>query len=184
MSRTTATDMITNFKEKQINKQNIYTNPKTVKGFFWQFGFMRSTSLSMRLPTSSVFGNECMQERYPSIRSVGYGSILVHVKASIYCTLSRWIRFWEASIGNQPAPYRSLSGSKCRKSLENVSRGLRPRPQKVSKKPRNKSTLQTLSGDSPETSLTVPETFLRPFGVRDSETVSRLSRQPGLQIPL
>ena len=73
-------------------------------------------------------------------------------------------------LGNQPAPYRGLSrppGPKCRKSLENVSRGLRPRgpPKSLQNSP---GTLQKkhspLSGDSPETCRTVPETFLRLFG--------------------
>ena len=44
---------------------------------------------------------------------------------------------WGLSVGNQPAPYRALSGPpgpKCRKSLENVSRGLRPRDPKKSQK--------------------------------------------------
>ena len=49
------------------------------------------------------------------------------------------------SFGNQPAPYRGLSGPpgpKCRKSLENVSRDLRPwDPTKSPKSP----------GDSPKT---------------------------------
>ena len=67
--------------------------------------------------------------------------------------------------GNQPAPYRGLSGPlspKCRKSLENVCQGLRPwGPQKSPKVwDSQKNTLQTLFGDSPETSQTVPETFV------------------------
>ena len=46
-----------------------------------------------------------------------------------------------------------------------------PAPQKVSKKvpERSKNTLQTLSGDSPETSRTVPDTFSRLFGVLGQE---------------
>ena len=75
-------------------------------------------------------------------------------------------------VGNQPAPYRGLSGPsgpKCRKSLENVSEA--PGPRKVSKKSREQSekTLSTLFGDSPETSQTVPETFWRLFGVPGPE---------------
>ena len=73
--------------------------------------------------------------------------------------------FWHPFVANQPTPYRGLSGPsgpKCRKSLENVFRGLRLQsPEKVSKKSQEQSekTLSTLSGDSPETSHTVPKTF-------------------------
>ena len=56
-------------------------------------------------------------------------------------------------VGNQPAPYRGLPGPlgpKCRKSLENVSRGLWPRhPKKSPRKSRN--TPRTLSRHFPET---------------------------------
>ena len=52
-------------------------------------------------------------------------------------------------VGNQPAPYRGLSappGPKYRKSLENVSRGLRPRDPK--KSPKSPGTLQKHSPDT------------------------------------
>ena len=78
-------------------------------------------------------------------------------------------------VGNQPAPYRGLSGPPGPKSPKKSRKCLpgppAPGPQKVSKKSRgqSKNTLQTLSGDSPETSRTVPETFLRLFGVPGPE---------------
>ena len=72
-------------------------------------------------------------------------------------------------IGNQPAPYRGLSGPpgpKCRKSLENVSRDLRPRaPKKSPKSPgtlqkHSPDTFRRLSGDLPD----CPRDFFETFG--------------------
>ena len=54
-------------------------------------------------------------------------------------------------LANQPAPYRGLagpSGPKCRKSLENVSRGLWPR--NPEKSPKVLGTVWQVSGESPE----------------------------------
>ena len=74
----------------------------------------------------------------------------------------------DSRVGNQPAPYRALSGlpdPKCRESLENVSWGLRPGTPKKSPKSRGQS------GKSPESLRkvsgvcfwTVPKTFWRLF---------------------
>ena len=55
--------------------------------------------------------------------------------------------FSQARLGNQPTPYRGLSGPpgpKCQKSLENVSRDPGPETPKVSEKSRGQS------GKSPE----------------------------------
>ena len=73
-------------------------------------------------------------------------------------------------IGNQPATYGGRPEVPT-KSLENVSRGLRP-PKKSPK--HSKNTLQTLSGDSPETSRTVAETFWRLFGVPGPEALGNI----------
>ena len=91
-------------------------------------------------------------------------------------------------IANAPAPYRGLSGPsgpKCRESLENVSRGLRPRnPEKSPKSLRNSP--RRLFRRSLETFRTVPETFWRLFGVRGRrprETFTRLFRHFGREGP-
>ena len=79
-------------------------------------------------------------------------------------------------VANQPAPYRGLSGpsgTKCRKSLQNVSRGLRPRTpkslQKVSGTIRKDSfdTLRRLSGGGPG------RHFRDSFGISARETSVR-----------
>ena len=75
-------------------------------------------------------------------------------------------RLFVTCIEKQPAPCRGLSGPpgpKCRKSLRNVCSGTPKSLQKVPE--HSKNTLQTLSGDSPETCRTVPRLFLRLFGV-------------------
>ena len=78
-------------------------------------------------------------------------------------------------IGNQPAPYRGLSGPpgpKSQKSLENVSRGLRPRdPKKSPKSPRtlqkhSPDTFRRLSGDFPHCPRDFFETFWGPGASR------------------
>ena len=82
-------------------------------------------------------------------------------------------RKFASQIANEPAPYRGLSGPsgpKCRKNLENVSRGLRPRNPEKSPKSLGNSP-KRLFRHSPETFRTVPETFWRLFGV------------PGLEAP-
>ena len=52
-------------------------------------------------------------------------------------------------IGSQPAPYRGLSGPRCRKSFENLSRGLRPVDPKTSPKSLGDSlgSLRRVSGE-------------------------------------
>ena len=73
-------------------------------------------------------------------------------------------------IGNRPAPYRGLSASrpKCRKSLENVSWGLRPQdPKKSPKSPgtlqkHSPNTFRRLSGDFPDCPRDFFETFCGP----------------------
>ena len=67
-------------------------------------------------------------------------------------------------VGNQPAPYRGLSGSpgpKCRESLENVSRGLRPGDPK--KSPKSPGTLQKHSRHTFRGAGGAEETFSRLF---------------------
>ena len=92
------------------------------------------------------------------------------------------------SIGNQPAPYRGLlgpPGPKCRKSLENVSQGLRPRdPKKSQKKSRGQSgkSPESLRKVSGECFWSVPGLFgdfLGSRGLRPRETFSRLFRHFG-----
>ena len=76
-------------------------------------------------------------------------------------------------IGNQPAPYRGLSGPpgpKCRKSLENVSRA--PGPQKVSNK----------SQESPASLWKSPESVWRVF-LECSGPFWRLFGVPGPEAP-
>ena len=70
------------------------------------------------------------------------------------------------SFANQPAPYRGLSGPsgpKCRKSLENVSRALRP--QNPEKSPKSLGSPESLLKVSKESFQTVPESFWRLLGV-------------------
>ena len=86
-------------------------------------------------------------------------------------------------LGNQPAPHRGLSGTpglKCRKSLENVSRGLWPgtprkSPRSLGTVPKILSnTFRRLSGDFPDCPRDFLETFLgSPPSQRPWETFSR-----------
>ena len=70
----------------------------------------------------------------------------------------------------EPACPLQRSLRQCRKSLENVSRGLRPRNPEKSRE-QSEKTLSTISGDSPETSQIVPETFWRVFGFPGPEAL-------------
>ena len=88
-------------------------------------------------------------------------------------------------LGNQPAPYRGLSGPpgpKCRKSLENLSQGLRPgTPKKSPKSP------EKVQKHSPDTfGRLSPGLFGDFFGSPDRrprETFSRLFRHFGPEGP-
>ena len=92
-------------------------------------------------------------------------------------------------VANAPAPYRGLSGPsgpKCRKSLENVSRGLRPRnpeksPKSLGNSPKRlfRHTLWRLSGLFPR----LFGDFSGSRGRRPRETFSRLFRHLGPEGP-
>ena len=90
---------------------------------------------------------------------------------SVAATLTLISLHCVTKVGNQPAPYRGLPGPpgpKCRKSLENVSRGLRPRnPKKSPKIPgtlkkHSPDTFRRLSGDFPDCPRDFFETFWGP----------------------
>ena len=103
------------------------------------------------------------------------------------------INFYKVTrIGNQPAPYRGLPGPlgpKCRKSLENVSRGLRPLDPKKSQESIGDSpaSLRRVSGKCLESVLGVFRDFRGDFlgcrGQRPRETFSRLFRHFGPRGP-
>ena len=106
------------------------------------------------------------------------------IRAPIYRSLQALRAQKGSFVGSQPAPCRGLSGPpgpKCRKSLENVSWGLRPRDPKSLKKV--SGTVREVSRESPESVwrvfLECSGTFWRLFGVpgrRHRETFSRLFR--------